>query len=86
MVGGLVSGERIRLPAIMDGVLLILISIISCASLGCFLRKDLLEGSGAVLDFHGKKVQWKMLAPQRWDETFKNESWAFFDEPTTTTS
>lgn len=80
------SGERIRLPAIMDGVLLILISIISCASLGCFLRKDLLEGSGAVLDFHGKKVQWKMLAPQRWDETFKNESWAFFDEPTTTTS
>ena len=67
-------------------IILILISIISCASLGCFLRKDLLEDLGAVLDFHGKKVQWKMLAPQTLDETFKNESWAFFDEPTTTTS
>lgn len=60
------SGERIRLSAIMDGVLLILISIKSCASLGCFLRKDLLEGLGAVLDFPGKKVEWTMLAPQRW--------------------
>ena len=65
--GTLVSSERIRLPVVvMDRVLLIWISIIPCASLGCLLGKDLLEGLGAILDFHGKKVQWKMLAPQRW--------------------
>ena len=65
--GTLVSHERIRLPVvIMDKVLLIWISTIPCTSLGCLLGKDLLEGLGAILDFHGKRVQWKMLAPQRW--------------------
>ena len=51
--GGLVaSTKRIRMPASVSGkVLLIWVSVVPVASLGCLLGRDFLDAVGAVLNF-----------------------------------
>ena len=65
--GTLVSHERVRLPFLLGGkVVLVWISNVPCHSLGCLLGKDVLDGLGAVHDFLANRVKFQLLSQDRW--------------------
>ena len=65
--GQLVSRERVRLPFVVAGkVILVWVSSVPCASLGLLLGKDALDALGSLLDFMGNRIQFQLLSPQKW--------------------
>lgn len=70
--GGLVaSSKRWRIPACVSGrVVLVWVSVVPVASLGCLLGRDLLDAVGAVLNFATRSLECTFLNPgaQRLDQ------------------
>ena len=65
--GVLRSSERIRLPFLIAGrVVLLWVSNVPCPSLGCLVGKDALDALGALHDFLSNRVQFQLLAPDHW--------------------
>ena len=65
--GQLLSKERVRLPFLIAGkIVLVWISAVPCASLGLLLGKDVLDALGAVHDFLGNRIQFQLLSPDHW--------------------
>ena len=70
--GQLTSQERVRLPFVIAGkIVLVWVSAVPCSSLGLLLGKDALDALGALLDFMGNRLQLQLLAP---DSGFPFES------------
>ena len=65
--GQLTSEERVRLPFVIAGkIVLVWVSAVPCSSLGLLLGKDALDALGALLDFMGNRLQLQLLAPDKW--------------------
>ena len=65
--GQLLSKERVRLPFLIAGkIVLVWISAVPCASLGLLLGTDVLDTLGAVHDFLGNRIQLQFLSPDHW--------------------
>ena len=63
----MVSAERVRLPFIMAGkIVLVWVSSVPRGSLGLLLGKDALDAWGAMIDFMGNRLQLQLLAPNKW--------------------
>ena len=65
--GQLLSEERVRLPFLIAGkIVLVWISAVPGASLGLLLGTDVLDTLGAVHDFLGNRIQFQLLSPDHW--------------------
>ena len=65
--GTLLSRERVRIPFMIgEHVVMIWISNVPCATLGCLLGKDVLDALGAVHDFLANRVKFQLLSSDHW--------------------